>query len=66
MIIKTTFDSIAVGTEFIYFGAEFKKIILPNGKVGAISLGTHVVHSDDCKHWNTCQVSVPDEEDTSD
>lgn len=63
MITEKSFNSIEVDTEFVYLGRKYKKIIKPNGKVGAIDLITQVIYPD-CKHWTSCIVFIPDKKDT--
>lgn len=64
MITEKSFNAIDIGTEFIWLGTKYKKIIKPNGKVGAIDLKTKAIYPD-CKNWNYCIVFIPDEKDVS-
>ena len=53
------FDDVNVNEEFIYLAKTYRKIIKPNGKVGAMDTVSKLIFPD-CKHWTTCSVSRSD------
>ena len=53
------FNDVNVNEEFIYLAKTYRKIIKPNGKVGAMDTVSQLIFPD-CKHWTTCFVSRSD------
>ena len=53
------FNDVNVNEEFIYLAKTYRKIIKPNGKVGAMDTVSKLIFPD-CKHWTTCCVSRSD------
>ena len=53
------FNDVNVNEEFIYLAKTYRKIIKPNGKVGAMDTVSKLIFPD-CKHWTTCFVSRSD------
>ena len=59
MIKIVSFNDVNVNEEFIYLAKTYRKIIKPNGKVGAMDTVSQLIFPD-CKHWVTCFVFRPD------
>ena len=55
MIKTVSFDDVKVNEEFVYLSRTYRKVIKPNGKVGALDTVSQQI-SPDCKHWITCFV----------
>lgn len=53
------FKDVNVDEEFIYLAKTYRKIVKPNGKVGAIDIVSKLIFPD-CNHWTTCYVSRSD------
>ena len=53
------FKDVNVDEEFVYLAKTYRKIIKPNGKVGAIDIVSKLIFPD-CNHWTTCCVSRSD------
>ena len=53
------FKDVNVDEEFIYLAKTYRKIVKPNGKVGAIDIVSKLIFPD-CNHWTTCCVSRSD------
>ena len=53
------FKDVNVDEEFVYLAKTYRKIVKPNGKVGAIDIVSKLIFPD-CNHWTTCCVSRSD------
>lgn len=53
------FKDVNVDEEFVYLTKTYRKIVKPNGKVGAIDIVSKLIFPD-CNHWTTCCVSRSD------
>lgn len=53
------FKDVNVDEEFVYLAKTYRKIVKPNGKVGAIDTVSKLIFPD-CNHWTTCYVSRSD------
>ena len=53
------FKDVNVDEEFVYLAKTYRKIVKPNGKVGAIDIVSKLIFPD-CNHWTTCYVSRSD------
>lgn len=53
------FKDVNVDEEFIYLAKTYRKIVKPNGKVGAIDIVSKLIFPD-CNHWTACYVSRSD------
>lgn len=59
MMKVVPFKDVNVDEEFVYLAKTYRKIVKPNGKVGAIDIVSKLIFPD-CNHWTTCYVSRSD------
>ena len=59
MMKIVTFKDVNIDEEFFYRSRTYRKVIKPNGKVGALDLVSQQIYPD-CKHWTECFVSCSD------
>lgn len=59
MMKIVAFKDVNVDEEFVYLAKTYRKIVKPNGKVGAIDIVSKLIFPD-CNHWTTCCVSRSD------
>ena len=59
MMKIVSFKDVNVNEEFKYLSRTYRKIVKPNGKVGALDLISQQIYPD-CKYWTECCVSRPD------
>lgn len=55
MIIAVSFNDVKVNEDFLYLSKGYRKIVKPNGKIGAMDLISQQIYPD-CKHWINCFV----------
>ena len=53
------FKDVNVDEEFIYLARTYRKVIKPNGKIGALDTVSQQIYPD-CNRWTTCYVSRSD------
>ena len=55
MIEIVSFKNVKDNEEFVYLDHAYRKVIEPNGKVGALNLISQQIYSD-CEYWTNCFV----------
>ena len=59
MMKIVAFKDVNIDEEFIYLARTYRKIIKPNGKIGALDTVSQQIYPD-CNRWTTCYVSRSD------
>ena len=59
MMKIVAFKDVNVDEEFIYLARTYRKVIKPNGKIGALDTVSQQIYPD-CNRWTTCYVSRSD------
>lgn len=63
MITTVSFKNVKVNEDFVYRDAPYRKIIKPDGKIGAVNLTSQQIYHG-CKHWINCFVFRSDIQST--
>ena len=59
MMKIVAFKDVNIDEEFIYLARTYRKVIKPNGKIGALDTISQQIYPD-CNRWTTCYVSRSD------
>ena len=59
MMKIVAFKDVNIDEEFIYLARTYRKVIKPNGKIGALDTVSQQIYPD-CNRWTTCYVSRSD------